>query len=31
VQTGSGRHPTSYPVGTGVKLSGREADHSASI
>jgi hypothetical protein len=33
VQNGSGAHPASYPMGTrglslGVKLSGREADHS---
>jgi hypothetical protein len=33
VQTGSGVHPTSYPIGTGalsprVKRLGREADHS---
>jgi hypothetical protein len=33
VQTGSGIHPTSYPMGTGgsfpgVKRPGREADHS---
>jgi hypothetical protein len=33
VETGSGVHPTSYPVGTGalspgVKRQGREADHS---
>jgi hypothetical protein len=33
VQTGSGAHPASYPVGTrgffpGVKRPGREADHS---
>jgi hypothetical protein len=33
VQTGSGVHPTSYPMGTGgsfpgVKRHGREADHS---
>jgi hypothetical protein len=33
VQTGSGVHPTSYPMGTGgsfpgVKRPGREADHS---
>jgi hypothetical protein len=28
VQTGSGVHPTSYPMGTGVKGRGREADHS---
>jgi hypothetical protein len=33
VQTGSGVHPTSYKMGTGgsfpgVKLQGREADHS---
>jgi hypothetical protein len=32
VQTGSGAHPTSYPVGTkdsfpGVERPGREADH----
>jgi hypothetical protein len=32
VQTGSGVHPTSYPMGTwavspGVKRQGREADH----
>jgi hypothetical protein len=26
--TGSGAHPTSYPVGTGVKPPGREADDS---
>jgi hypothetical protein len=35
VQTGSGAHPTSSPVGTGVlspgvKRPGREADHSSS-
>jgi hypothetical protein len=34
VQTGSGVHPASYPMGTGalslgVKWPGREADHSA--
>jgi hypothetical protein len=34
VQTGSGVHPTSYPMGTGgsfpgVKRQGREADHSS--
>jgi hypothetical protein len=33
VQTGSGAHPVSYPMGTvgsfpGVKRAGREADHS---
>jgi hypothetical protein len=33
VQTGSGAHPDSYPIGTGglslgVKRLGREADHS---
>jgi hypothetical protein len=33
VQTGSGAHPVSYPMGTGVlfpgvKLQGSEADHS---
>jgi hypothetical protein len=33
VQTGSGAHPTSYPMGTGgpfpeVKRQGHEADHS---
>jgi hypothetical protein len=28
VQTGSGAHPASYPMGTGVKRQGREADHS---
>jgi hypothetical protein len=33
VQTGSGVHPTSYPMGTGalspgVKRPGRESDHS---
>jgi hypothetical protein len=33
LQTGSGAHPASYPMGTGslsvkVKLQGREADHS---
>jgi hypothetical protein len=33
IQTGSGVHPTSYPMGTGgsspgVKRPGREADHS---
>jgi hypothetical protein len=29
VQTGSGVHPTSYPMGVGgVKRPGREADHS---
>jgi hypothetical protein len=33
LQTGSGTHPASYPVGTGalspaVKRSGRETDHS---
>jgi hypothetical protein len=33
VQNGSGAHPASYPIGTrgcfpGVKLPGREADHS---
>jgi hypothetical protein len=28
VQTGSVAHPASYPVGAGVKLAGREADHS---
>jgi hypothetical protein len=34
VQIGSGSHPASYPMGTGgglsqgVKLAGREADHS---
>jgi hypothetical protein len=33
VQNSSGAHPSSYPMGTrdtfpGVKLSGREADHS---
>jgi hypothetical protein len=35
VQPGSAPHPTSYPMGTGgpflgVKLPGREADHSSS-
>jgi hypothetical protein len=35
VQTGSGAHPASYPMGTGaislgVKLQGREADNSPS-
>jgi hypothetical protein len=35
VQTGSGAHPASYPMGTGgsfpgVKRQGREADHSPS-
>jgi hypothetical protein len=34
IQTGSGVHPTSYPIGTagcfpGVKRQGREADHSS--
>jgi hypothetical protein len=33
IQTGSGAHPASYPISTGdlspgVKLQGREADHS---
>jgi hypothetical protein len=28
VQTGSGVHPTSYTMGTGVKRPEREADHS---
>jgi hypothetical protein len=28
VQTDSGAHPASYPVGTWVKRQGREADHS---
>jgi len=28
VQTGSGAHPASYPMGAGVNRSGREADHS---
>jgi hypothetical protein len=33
VQTGSGAHPASYPIGTGVRSSGvkrpgHEADHS---
>jgi hypothetical protein len=30
LQTGSGAHPASYPMGTraGVKMPGREADHS---
>ncbi|PNF35230.1 hypothetical protein B7P43_G06877 [Cryptotermes secundus] len=32
IQTGSGVHPTSYPMGTGgspgVEQQGREADHS---
>jgi hypothetical protein len=27
VQTGSGAHPASYPMCTGVKRLGREADH----
>jgi hypothetical protein len=35
VQTGSGAHPASYPIGTGGsfhggKVAGREADHSPS-
>jgi hypothetical protein len=29
VQTGSGAHQASYPMGTGVKRSKREADHSS--
>jgi len=28
VQTGSEAHPASYPMGTGGKAAGREADHS---
>jgi hypothetical protein len=28
VQSGSGVHPTSYPIGTGGSLPGSEADHS---
>jgi hypothetical protein len=27
VQTGSGAHPASYPMGTVVKRPGRESDH----
>jgi hypothetical protein len=28
VQTDFGAHPTSYPMGTGANVPGREADHS---
>jgi hypothetical protein len=28
LQTGSGTHPASYPMGTGVKRQEREGDHS---
>jgi hypothetical protein len=28
IQTGPGVHPTSYPIGTGVKRPGLESDHS---
>jgi hypothetical protein len=28
VQTGSGAHPASYPMGTGGSFPGREAEHS---
>jgi len=31
VQTGSGDHPVTYPMGTGVRRPGSEADHSPPI
>jgi hypothetical protein len=30
LQTGSGAHQAFYPMGTGVKQPGREADHTSS-